>query len=330
MKLLILYWSFLGVSYAVASRLRRAGLTFSWVQPSMMAAIYVMCLIMGLRMGINEQVTSNLGSIGIMSLVVTAFCICGSMLMVFATRKIFGMDRHGDVIKDKRAEENRADKAKAKQEPEKLELKSTFIILGVVVGGMLIGALVLARHFGEYLPAIESVSSYSLIVMLCILLSLVGLDLGSSGTVFQQLRAAGFKIMAFPVAAVIGTLILGTAACMVMGFSLREGVAISLGNGWYTYAPAVIASAGPQYVVASAVSFMYNVIRETVGMIGIPLFARMFGYIESTSVPGVAAMDVCMPIVERSCRQDTIIYSFVTGLFMCLVTSVCVPIAIGV
>ena len=38
---------------------------------AMMVTVYGLCLIMGLRMGANEQVIENLGTIGLMSLVIT-------------------------------------------------------------------------------------------------------------------------------------------------------------------------------------------------------------------------------------------------------------------
>lgn len=324
MKLLALYWSFMIIGYLLAWHLARREIRFSWVQTAMMGTIYVLCLIMGLRMGINEQVTSNLGSIGIMSLIVTVICIAGSMFAIFLLRKLFRMDRYGNL---KGKGEDTAD-ASAKEE-NSIDLKSTFIILALVAVGMVLGALVLAGRYKSFLPEFDEMSSTGLVVLLCILLFFVGFDLGASGTVFNSLKTVGFRVIAFPFAAVIGTLIAGSVCCMIMGFSLKEALAICLGFGWYTYAPVVIAGAGKQYMIASAVSFMHNVIRETAGIVFIPILAKKTGYLEVTGVPGVAAMDVCMPIVERSCRPDTVVYSFATGLLMCLVTSIGVPLVMG-
>ena len=63
--------------------------------------------------------------------------------------------------------------------------------------------------------------------------------------------------------------------------------------------------------------------------IKIPLAARKIGYLEAASIPGIAAMDVCIPIVGRACRPDTVIYSFAIGAIMCAVTSVGVPLIMG-
>ena len=109
--------------------------------------------------------------------------------------------------------------------------------------------------------------------------------------------------------------------------TVGEAVAVSAGFGWYTLAPSMITEAG--HAVAGAISFMHNVIRETLGIIIIPLAAQKIGYIEATAIPGVSAMDVCMPIVERSCNQETLVYSFCTGALMCIVVPLLVPLVIG-
>ena len=283
MALLALYWSFLVIGYLIAWQLAKREIILTWVQSAMMGTIYILCLIMGLRMGVNEQVTSNLGSIGIMSLIVTIFCIAGSMGGIFVMRKIFRMDRFGNVLNklENKKEHTRVlnkdtqdtvGEASGDEADNKLDLKSTFIILAFVAIGMILGALVIAKS--SILAQFDGVSYYALIVLLCILLLFVGFDLGASGTVFSSIKTVGFRIIGFPFAAVIGTMIAGTLTCMIMGFSIKEGMAICLGFGWYTYAPVVIAGAGEQYMIASAVSFMHNVIRETAGIILIPILAK--------------------------------------------------------
>lgn len=350
MKLLFVYWGVLIVGYYVATKLRRFASSFGFVQNIMMFTIYILVLIMGLRMGVNEQVTSNLGSIGFKALVITAFCVAGSMVAIFGVRKLLKMDRYGNIRNagknDNEASPNIAIADKADEYSESMDksdentnedsekktsdMKSTLTIFGLVIAGMIIGALVISKYMNGILDEFDSVTSILLVVFLCVLLFIVGFELGLSGTVAANIKSVGIKAIAFPFAAVLGTLIAGVVSGMFFGFSVREGIAISAGFGWYTYAPTVISGAGAEYMVASAVSFMYNVIRETAGIVLIPVMARKFGYLEATGIPGVAAMDVCIPIIERSCREDTVVYSFATGLVMCITTSVLVPLVMGI
>ena len=336
MKLLALYWSFLIIGYIIAWNASKKGRSFPWVARAMLGTVYGLCFIMGLRMGANEQVISNLGSIGLMSLIITIFCVFGSFGAIFLMRRFLGMDRRGEFIADAKASRagqiTSGGETAAGQSPEEegMNLKSTFTILGLVAVGMLIGALVILRRLPQILAQFDMASNYALICLLCVLMFFVGLDLGASGKVIESIRRAGYRVLLIPVATMAGTMIAGVAACLVMGFTLREGSAICIGFGWYTYAPIVIASAGPQYMIASAVSFMHNVIREVSGIIFIPLAAKKIGYLESTGLPGIAAMDVCLPIIERSCGTNAVIYGFATGLIMCIVTSLGVPLIMGV
>ncbi|MBQ9015546.1 MAG: lysine exporter LysO family protein [Firmicutes bacterium] len=361
MKLLLIYWAFLIIGYAAGSGLRRAEKHVGSLPACMMVTVYCLCFVMGLRMGVNEQVTSNLGVIGLQALVITFFCITGSMLAIFGARRILRMDRYGDRILPedctvRRPEGRGADreldrgaaasggtgrKEPGGSQPEDaegtqpedgsgLDVRSTLILLSVVAAGMLIGAFILARRGEVFLFWFDGASNMTMVVVLCVLMFLVGLDMGYSGNAIENLRTAGVKMLIFPVATMVGTMVFGIGACLILGFTLRESAAIPIGFGWYSYAPIVIAGAGQQYIVASAVSFMHNVIREVSGIILIPVAAKKFGYLEATSIPGIAAMDVCMPIVGRACREDTMIYSFSIGLIMCVVTSVGVPLIMGV
>lgn len=334
MKQLLIYWGFLAAGYILGSKLRYVDGKFEFVQKLMMGAIYVLVVIMGLRMGVNEQVTSNLGSIGLQSLVITVFCVGGSMLGIFMTRKLLKIDRYGNLQKGSDGnindETGAAEEKQESSDDSKLDIKSTVVILVLVAGGMLFGAFAIVGMMPDILHAFDVITNKLLVIFLCVLLFIVGFDLGLSGNVAANIKAVGARAFTFPFAAVLGSLVFGVISGLFFGFSVKEGIAISAGFGWYTYAPNIIAGAGSRYTVAGAVSFMHNVIRETSGLVLIPLLAKKFGYIEAAGVPGVAAMDVCMPIVERACRADTVVYSFAIGLVMCVATSVLVPLVMGI
>lgn len=70
-------------------------------------------------------------------------------------------------------------------------------------------------------------------------------------------------------------------------------------------------------------------LRETLGIILLPFAAAKFGYIEAVTLPGTCAMDVCLPIVERSCNAETLPYSFASGAAACLFSALLVPLIMG-
>lgn len=87
MLLLLLYWSIMIFCYATASKLRAHAASFSFIDRALNIVIYLLVCVMGLRMGANEEVTSNLGTIGLQSVLITLLTVGGSMLAVFVTRK---------------------------------------------------------------------------------------------------------------------------------------------------------------------------------------------------------------------------------------------------
>ena len=95
MALLALYWGIMIACYAVASKLRAKADRFAFVEEFLNIVIYILVLIMGLRMGANREVTSNLDVIGLQAVGVTIFAVGGSILFVFGARKLLGLNRQG-------------------------------------------------------------------------------------------------------------------------------------------------------------------------------------------------------------------------------------------
>ena len=322
MAMLVLYWSIMIACYFLASRLRAHAAKFKFVDKLMSLSVYALVLLMGLRMGADEEVTSSLGSIGVQALLVTVLTAGGSMLGAFAVRKLLHIDRRahpaGAAADEKEAAHEKADVS---------GVKMSLIILLMVVVGMLLGDLVIRRVCTD-LSAFQACSGDWLVVWLCIMLGLIGFNMGLDGSITRILRGAGLGVILVPVFAVLGSLLAGAIYAAVSPMTLREGLAISAGFGWYTMAPSVIASAG--HTMASAVSFLHNVLREMLGIILLPVIADKIGYIEAVTIPGTASGDVCLPIVEQACSSETVAYSFCTGLFMTACSAILVPIIMGV
>ena len=323
MKQLSMYWSAMVIMYVIASKLRNRKENFKWVGEAINVPIYVLVLLMGLRMGANKEIVDSLGTIGVQSVIVSVLVIGCSILGVILMRAVLKMDRYGNVGADRVPNGQKPEKA---AEANVAGIRSTIIIGGLVAIGMAVGYFLIYKKYSVQDAFLEK-SDPAITVLLIILLAFVGFSLGLDGSVFGNIKKAGARVFLFPLAIVAGTIVGGVIYGLISSLSIREGVAVAAGFGWYTYAPNIIAQAG--YPVASAISFLHNVIREVVGIIGIPFFATKIGYIEATAVPGIAAMDVCMPIIEKYARKDTVVYGFATGLLMCILVPLIVPLMIG-
>jgi uncharacterized membrane protein YbjE (DUF340 family) len=192
-------------------------------------------------------------------------------------------------------------------------------ILISVILGVFAGAWVLPKAFLE-------MSGNLLIVGLCLLLFFVGIDLGREGTVAASFKKVGPRVVVFPIAIIIGTLLFAFLISFFLPITARESMAVSAGFGWYTLAPIILSEYSAEI---SALSFMYNVMRELLGIVLIPVVAKYVGFVECTSLPGAAAMDVCLPIVEKSTAPNITIYSFISGVVLSIAVPIMVPLIIG-
>ncbi len=335
MEILLLYWGIMVIFYLLASKFRQYKDKFNWMGAAMMWFVYIVVFVMGIRMGINDEIISNIGTLGLESFALCFIIIIGTIIFIYITRKILGINRYGDVIRGLNPEEIRLleEKEEARHSSKgggklskesKHTLVMTCVTITLVACGMLFGYLVVPT-FADDMAAFDEATSNGIIYGLCLMLVFVGSDLGFSGTVVSNIKKVGIRVLAFPIAMIIGGLIFGIIGGAIFGYDIKDSLAISGAFGWYSYAPVIMSGAGASHATASAVCFMTNVIRETAGIILIPLGAKKLGYMETLGIAGMADMDVCIPLIERSCREETVVYGFVTGVIMCITTSALIP-----
>lgn len=200
----------------------------------------------------------------------------------------------------------------------------TKTILASVITGILCGYFFLPDYVGAV--AITSLVSKAASGGLCLMLLLVGIDMGYQGTIIPNMKKVGARILAIPFASAIGALVMAFAASLILPIAWNESLAVCAGFSWYTLAPAIIME---KSTYLGTMSFMHNVMRELFGIILMPIVARKIGYVESMSLTGAASMDSCLPLVERATSSDMVIYSFITGLVLSIMVPILVPIFIS-
>lgn len=197
--------------------------------------------------------------------------------------------------------------------------KMTKVIIIAVFGGALSGYLFIPDIVIDY-------SQYLMTGGLCLLLFLVGLDIGRQGSLVENIKKIGYKIFILPIAIITGTLVFSALAGLLLPMTVKESMAIGSGFGWYSLAPIILADYSSQI---SAISFLHNVMREFFSILLIPVIAEKFGYLETVSLPGAASMDVCLPIVEKTTNSTVAIYSFASGAVISIVVPILVPLFIS-
>ncbi|MCI5679094.1 MAG: lysine exporter LysO family protein [Bacteroidales bacterium] len=185
--------------------------------------------------------------------------------------------------------------------------------------------LVLGIGAGYFMPAdlsafIDSASSY----MLLILLFSVGIDMGLNKEVFTRIKELGFKILLIPFGVVVGSLCGGVLTALLVKLSIKEGLAISAGLGWYSLSGILITEAGNP--VGGTIAFLANVFREMLTFIVVPFVASHLNYYCAIAPAGATAMDTTLGIISKNTNGTIAVLSFVSGVICTLLVPVLVPI----
>lgn len=330
---MILYLAMATAGYILASKIQDKKDKFWWTGKVQTIAIVCLVLLMGMRMGSNQEIIDNIGTIGLSALIMTIVIMAFSVALIIIARIIMRIDRYGNIMTKEEASEIKERKkkekleGKTKEKPKRELNKMTIIILVCVIVGMVFGYLVIKPMFEGRMDDFVNFASRGIQIGLCVLIFLVGMDLGFVGHIFKSMKEAGIRVLIIPIVILFGSLVGGVISGTVLGFSIKESLAIAGGLGWYSLAPGIIMEAG--YITASAVSFLHNVFRETFTILLVPTIAKRLGYVETIAMAASPAMDVCLPIIERSTAPHVAVYSFISGAFLSIMVPIVVSLFIG-
>ena len=183
-------------------------------------------------------------------------------------------------------------------------------IIAAIISGMGCGYLWLSTAARPILDEI-------LLTALAFMVFVAGVEIGGNRHIIKKIcNPKGFALMAaIPTAVVIGSLVGGGIAGKLTGMKVEDAVLVSAGLGWYSLSSVVISTM--YSVEIGTISFLTNVLRETLSFALIPLIAR-YNKIMSIGIGGASTMDSTLPVIIKYTDLHTGILGFVNGLALTL------------
>ena len=198
MSYLFLYLAITIVGYFIGAKLKKKGRKLSWASPLQTVVIVVLVFLMGSRIGANEEIVASLGTIGLVSLAYTVIVLAVTCAAYSVARRLMGFDRYG--IRGSGSSAQTVSEGSGGATVNRL----TVMIVFFVAIGIAAGYFVLPQAFIAWTGTLLTIS-------LCILLVLIGIDIGTAGTLAVNFRSAGWRVLVFPfvsmAAMVIGSFI---------------------------------------------------------------------------------------------------------------------------
>ncbi len=330
MRDLIIYIILAIIGYFAGCRLREHNRLRQFAGKVQIAAIVVLLVFMGMRMGANEEVTENLRSIGLISVCLTLLVMLFSGIAAGAARYVLGMDRRARIRQGKQDGYpllQAGSSSGGESETGGSQKLMAVLILISVTAGMLMGYFLVPDIFAGKMDLFDSCAGLAVNSGLYILLLLIGYNMGLDGTVIENFKKVGARIILFPFIVMAGAFLAACFCTFFMNISVKEALAVTAGFGWYSLAPGIILEAG--LARCAAISFMHCIMREYFSLLLVPVVAKKVGYMEAVGICGATAMGVCLPIVERSTRSDVVIYSFISGIIHTVSVPILIPLLVG-
>jgi len=181
------------------------------------------------------------------------------------------------------------------------------MIIFVILGTFLSQLAILPELLMNYSSDITDYALY-------LLLFIVSFDIGRDTDAIKRLFSSDRYAFLIPAGTVLGTLIGGVVASLILNIQMTDSLAVASGFGWYSLSAVIISkSAGTDL---GSIAFLANVFRESMSIILIPIISKYLGPFVAVASAGATSMDTTLPIIQNYCGDEAAIVAFVHGFIL--------------
>lgn len=270
-------------------------------------AVYGLLFILGAGLGADRLLLETLPLLGGRALCIALFCISGSVACLGLAGRLFIR------IAPRRAAPPKASPAS----PSPL-LGSARILLCFGLGLVLAACSVTPAWLSS-----SALATYALYL----LVFAVGTGLGADLKAFRIVRDLNVKILAVPLAIVLGSGLGSLAAALALpGVSIKDALCVGAGLGYYSLSSIMIENAGNSAL--ASVALLANILREVTTILAAPLLARHCGLLSPVASAGATAMDTTLPVIARFSGEHAAVIAVFSGVTLTLLVPFLVTAAL--
>jgi uncharacterized membrane protein YbjE (DUF340 family) len=259
--------------------------------------IWALLFLLGLEVGLNEQVIRKFGTLGLEAILIAALGTLGS---------IAGARLLMPPVRNQAQAGNGSGWSKKSLNDALHGLKGSLVILAFFVAGLLLGIF---RLLSE-IPFSDDLSFY----VLEALMFMVGFSIGHQPDTVKQFRKIKSRVLLLPLMTVLGTWLGALVAAFLSRHALTDVLAVSSGFGYYSLSGIMIT----EYRGAElgTLALLANIAREILALLLAPLMVRYFGKLAPISAGGATTMDTTFPIIMQTSGREYAIVSIYHGFIV--------------
>lgn len=284
--------------------------------------VYVLLLVMGLSVGINDELFRDLPRVGLQSLVITIFALAGSIFFAW----LFGefLVRPVPKVKDVPDAENPIASETNNSSSALWKVLESLSFFGIFLVGVLLGQFIppLKELLLKYGFIDQVIVAILFVLMLC-----VGLSIGGNDETFKALRGMGIKTLLLPLFTVVGTAI-GVLFALPFfdDLLLKDVQVVGAGYAYYSLSSVIIKAEYSETIAAIAI--VSNIIRELSTIMLASLYVRLGGAYAPICCAGATSGDTVLPFILKATSPQYAVVSVYHGLVLTFFVPFAVPLAL--
>lgn len=185
-------------------------------------------------------------------------------------------------------------------------MKTSLLILACFCLGILCG------RFG-LLPSSLDWENVTL-ALLFVLMSCVGISVGSDRRLGEILRSLRPKILLYPLGTTIGTFLAAGLCSLFLAYPLSHCLAVGAGFAYYSLSSILITQAVGTEL--GTVALICNLSREALTLLLVPLVARFAPEPAVIAMGGATTMDSTLPIIARTLGTQWVFVALVHAIVL--------------
>ncbi|EJW97837.1 membrane protein containing DUF340, prokaryotic membrane [gut metagenome] len=272
----------------------------TWLGDLLTLTVWMMLLLIGIEVGSNEMLMQSLGKLGLESAVAT---LLASVSCCIGAWWFWKYVCKGEQLPREKVTDVAGPKGWRRWWAIFRRLQDSLIILLCFILGCFLGTL----GVYAYLPADAA------FYCLCLLLACVGFSIGQSRDLVKSMKGMKKKMLFLPLVTMVFTWVgMLIASCIYSDRSWTEWLAVGSGFGYYSLSSILITEV--KGAELGTIALLYNVIREILAIVLVPLWVRYFGPLAPISVGGATSADSTLPAISRGCGEKFVPVSVFHGI----------------
>lgn len=272
--------------------------------------VWLLLFFMGVNTASIDGITSQFVTMGLSALALTIISVLGTIIFAIGVSYFVSSEKITLGI----------DIAPRKEQSMLRRiwdvLKEPLFLVGIVLLGL--SLRLWTPLFGWFDSSLVSYLLYGMLFFVG--MSLVQKDISFKGILSDK------AVLLLPLITIVGSYLGTLLTPLVTPYTIREGLGMVSGFGWYSLSGILISDLG--YPVLGSVSFLVNLLRESFAFFIIPLLGRLGRryFYPAVCTAGATSMDVTLVLLTSHFGTKVIIASIYHGVVMSLVSPLLIPL----